>query len=85
VGITVLSSLCSRPPCGHLLELLAGLDALQHGWIVNLTGVDNKAFRDPETGSDRLLETRGLRKSECFIVFSERYTDAERAAKQRST
>jgi len=53
VGITVLSCLCSRPR--HLLELLAGWDALQHGCIVNLTGVDNKAFCDPETGSDRLL------------------------------
>ena len=39
--------------CGHLLELLAGWDALQHGCIVNLTGVDNKALCDPETG--RLL------------------------------
>jgi hypothetical protein len=47
--------LVQSPPCGHLLELLAGWDALQHGCIVNLTGVDNKAFCDPETGSDRLL------------------------------
>ena len=45
--------LVQSPPCGHLLELLAGWDALQHGCIVNLTGVDNKAFCDPETG--RLL------------------------------
>ena len=51
--------------CGHLLELLAGWDALQHGCIVNLTGVDNKALCDPETEViERLLETRGLCKSE---------------------
>jgi hypothetical protein len=47
--------------CGHLLELLAGWDALQHGCIVNLTGVNNKALCDPETrrllrGSSKLAD-----------------------------
>jgi hypothetical protein len=47
--------LVQSPPCGHLLELLAGWDALQHGCIVNLTGVDNKAFCDPETDCISLM------------------------------